>query len=113
MVKKPTAYVAYLRVSTQRQGESGLGLEAQRAAVASFIAQHGGCAVSEHVEVESGKRSDRPQLAKALDAARNANNKLRNKPRRQPRRSAVPYPWRQLSIGHIREARPKCRRAHI
>src|SRR5262245_35585215 len=62
MVKKPTAYVAYLRVSTQRQGDSGLGLEAQRAAVVSFVAQHGGSVVAEYVEIESGKRSQPASL---------------------------------------------------
>ena len=70
MVGKPTTFVAYYRVSTVRQGESGLGLEAQRAAVDAFVRQHGGVIVGQHVEVESGKRSDRPELAKALDAAR-------------------------------------------
>jgi DNA invertase Pin-like site-specific DNA recombinase len=70
MVGKPTTFVAYYRVSTVRQGESGLGLEAQRAAVDVFVRQHGGVIVGQHVEVESGKRSDRPELAKALDAAR-------------------------------------------
>lgn len=70
MTKKPTAFVAYLRVSTVRQGESGLGLEAQRAAVEAFARQHGGAIVGSYVEVETGKRSDRPELAKALCAAR-------------------------------------------
>jgi DNA invertase Pin-like site-specific DNA recombinase len=63
-------FVAYYRVSTARQGRSGLGLEAQQKAVTDYL--NGGhwklCA--EFTEVESGKRSDRPQLAKALAACR-------------------------------------------
>lgn len=62
--------VSYLRVSTARQGMSGLGLEAQRAAVTAFAKGGGHGIVSEHVEVESGKRTDRPQLAAALAACR-------------------------------------------
>lgn len=64
-------YVAYLRVSTQRQGRSGLGLEAQRDAVQRFITARGGNLLApEYVEVESGKRADRPELAKALQRCR-------------------------------------------
>lgn len=63
-------FVAYFRVSTQRQGASGLGLEAQRAAVEAFVAQRGGQVLAERVEVESGKRADRPQLAEALAEAK-------------------------------------------
>ncbi|EEF60501.1 recombinase family protein [Pedosphaera parvula] len=61
-------YISYLRVSTTRQGESGLGLEAQRAAVTNFVCSMGPEAeiVREFVEVESGKRSDRPVLAEAV-----------------------------------------------
>ena len=70
MVKKPAAFVTYLRVSTVRQGESGLGLDAQRATVQAFAAQHGGAIIGQYVEIESGKRSDRPELATALEAAR-------------------------------------------
>ncbi len=70
MPRHPKTFVAYLRVSTARQGESGLGLEAQRATVEAFARQHGGAIVASHIEVESGKRSDRPELAKAIDAAR-------------------------------------------
>ena len=61
-------FVSYLRVSTDRQGRSGLGLEAQRTAVAGYI--DGRPLVAEVVEVESGKRSDRPKLAEALSLCR-------------------------------------------
>lgn len=63
-------FVAYLRVSTDKQGRSGLGLEAQRAAVAAHVDGARGMIVAEHVEVESGRRKDRPQLAAALEACR-------------------------------------------
>ena len=63
-------FISYLRVSTQQQGKSGLGLEAQREAV--FVYLNGGRwkLVEEVVEVESGKRSDRPELARALSLCR-------------------------------------------
>lgn len=61
-------YVSYLRVSTDRQGKSGLGLEAQREAITAFI--NGGKLLCEYVEVESGKRNDRPELRQALDHCR-------------------------------------------
>lgn len=63
-------FVSYLRVSTQRQGKSGLGLEAQREAVTGYLNGGKWALVSEIVEVESGKRSDRPELAKALSLCR-------------------------------------------
>lgn len=59
-------FVAYLRVSTDRQGRSGLGLEAQRQAVADFLNGGRWKLLAEVVEVESGKRDDRPELARAL-----------------------------------------------
>jgi DNA invertase Pin-like site-specific DNA recombinase len=65
-------FVAYYRVSTQRQGASGLGLEAQRTAVEAFVTARGGVVLAERVEVESGKRADRPQLAEALAEAKRA-----------------------------------------
>jgi DNA invertase Pin-like site-specific DNA recombinase len=63
-------FVAYLRVSTQRQGASGLGLDAQRKAIADYLNGGNWQLVGEHVEVESGKRDDRPELVKALAACR-------------------------------------------
>ena len=60
-------YVAYYRVSTKKQGESGLGLAAQRTAVARFV---GGPVVAEYTETESGKKNQRHQLRLAIDAAR-------------------------------------------
>jgi DNA invertase Pin-like site-specific DNA recombinase len=77
MVKHHGKFVSYLRVSTKRQGESGLGLEAQREAVAVWLNGGDWTLVEEHVEVESGKRADnRPALAKAFDACRAYNAKL-------------------------------------
>jgi DNA invertase Pin-like site-specific DNA recombinase len=69
-------YIAYLRVSTARQGQSGLGLEAQQSAVHGFVKQHGGAILQTFIEIESGKRSDRPELAKALAAAKKAKATL-------------------------------------
>jgi len=63
-------FIAYYRVSTKRQGKSGLGLEAQREAVQRHIAACGGKLIAEYTEVESGKLKDRPQLAAALSHAR-------------------------------------------
>lgn len=69
-------FVAYYRVSTDKQGRSGLGLEAQRQAVVDFINGNGNKVVAEFTEVESGKRKDRPELAKALAACKKHRAKL-------------------------------------
>lgn len=61
-------YVAYYRVSTAKQGSSGLGLEAQRASVLAYLA--GVEPIASYTEVESGRRADRPQLIAALQYAR-------------------------------------------
>src|SRR5688572_19275489 len=62
--------VAYHRVSTLKQGRSGLGLEAQQADVEAYASQRNGKLIGCYVEIESGKRTDRPQLAAALAHAR-------------------------------------------
>ncbi len=71
-VEKAKTLVSYLRVSTKKQGKSGLGLEAQRAAVAEFASREGLKVVAEYVEIESGKKASRPELAKALSHCRAA-----------------------------------------
>jgi DNA invertase Pin-like site-specific DNA recombinase len=63
-------FISYLRVSTERQGRSGLGLEAQRSAVANYLGEDGS-SLAEFVEIESGKDDrNRPELTKALGLAR-------------------------------------------
>ena len=59
-------FISYLRVSTQRQGKSGLGLEAQREAVTNYLNGGRWKLVQELIEVESGKSKDRPKLVEAL-----------------------------------------------
>lgn len=67
-------YVAYYRVSTKRQGRSGLGLDAQRETIMSYLrGREGAQVVGEYVEVESGRNADRPKLAEAIQHAKNAN----------------------------------------
>ena len=79
----PSQAVAYLRVSTDRQGRSGLGLEAQRDNIARFAAQEGIELIGEFVEVETGKGADaldrRPVLAEALAEAKKAIISARTK----------------------------------
>lgn len=71
---QPPAYVAYYRVSTQMQGKSGLGLQAQRTSVHTHI----GVAnlIAEFTEIESGKNDDRPQLQAAIEFAKRSNATL-------------------------------------
>jgi DNA invertase Pin-like site-specific DNA recombinase len=68
--------IAYYRVSTKKQGESGLGLEGQQAAVDDFAARNGSELVHTYTEIESGKRADRPELAKAVAHAKRARATL-------------------------------------
>jgi DNA invertase Pin-like site-specific DNA recombinase len=68
--------VAYRRVSTKGQGESGLGLEGQEQAISTYAAATGCCVIATYTEVESGKRSDRPELARALSHAKRSKATL-------------------------------------
>ena len=63
-------FVAYYRVSTAAQGRSGLGLQAQRAAVRAFLNGSNRTLLGEHTEVESGKLDNRPELARAMTTCR-------------------------------------------
>lgn len=73
--KQKESYIAYYRVSTRRQGASGLGLEAQRATVEAFLGCSD-CIIGEFIEAESGKRNARPQLQAAIQAAKDKGAKL-------------------------------------
>jgi DNA invertase Pin-like site-specific DNA recombinase len=76
-MKHTGRFVAYYRVSTARQGKSGLGLEAQQQAVHEHLLDGGSWSlVGEFVEIESGKRADRPKLAEAIKACRLRGAKL-------------------------------------
>jgi DNA invertase Pin-like site-specific DNA recombinase len=76
MVQKTQKFVSYLRVSTARQGQSGLGIEAQRSSVTNYLNGGSWRLVGEFVEVESGKNNNRPELQKALSACRIHNATL-------------------------------------
>ena len=65
-----TKFIAYYRVSTNKQGKSGLGIEAQQASVADYLATTSGELVNEFIEVQSGKDNQRPELTKALRKCR-------------------------------------------
>lgn len=69
-------FVSYLRVSTDRQGRSGLGLEAQREAVTTFLNGGNWKLAAEVIEIESGKKADRPKLAEAIKLCRLYGAKL-------------------------------------
>lgn len=71
-----TKYVPYYRVSTQRQGKSGLGLEAQKQAVKQFTKNCKDCILKEFTEVQTGKDNNRAELAKAIQYAKDNNAQL-------------------------------------
>ena len=68
--------IGYVRVSTKGQGASGLGLEAQESAINAYAAQSDAKALRLYVEIESGRKSDRPQLAAALAHAKRSKATL-------------------------------------
>ena len=74
--RRTARWISYCRVSTDQQGIRGLGIEAQRAAIAGYVDRSGGELVEEYVEVESGKRADRPQLRESLAACQRLGARL-------------------------------------
>ena len=76
MTRKPTEVVAYYRVSTARQGRSGLGLEAQESAVREFASREGAPIIASYTEIESGRNPDRPELRRAIGHALRSGSTL-------------------------------------
>lgn len=76
MVPPKLRFVGYYRVSTARQGRSGLGLEAQQASVREYLARVGGVELASFVEVESGRKNTRPKLADAILRCKQSNATL-------------------------------------
>src|ERR1700687_3024090 len=74
--KSARRFVAYYRVSTDRQGRSGLGLEAQQASVRNYLNGGDWELIGEFTEIESGKHADRPELVKALEVCRRQKARL-------------------------------------
>ena len=72
-IGEPTRYVVYYRVSTQKQGRSGLGLDAQKAAINAFCSAH---LIGEFIEIESGGKTSRTELAKAIELCKKQQAKL-------------------------------------
>ena len=70
------SFVACLRVSTDKQGIRGFGMDAQQAAGTRFVDASRGMLLARYVEVESGKRADRPELQQALDPAKQSRATL-------------------------------------
>jgi DNA invertase Pin-like site-specific DNA recombinase len=75
-MSQPCKLVAYRRVSTRGQGESGLGLEGQEHAIAAYAAATACQVIATYTEVESGRKGDRPELARAMAHARRSRATL-------------------------------------
>ncbi|OPY63492.1 MAG: DNA-invertase hin [Syntrophorhabdus sp. PtaU1.Bin002] len=69
-------FISYIRVSTQKQGNSGLGLEAQRKAIQEYVNRNNWTILHEFVEIETGKNDERLQLKQALEACQRTGAKL-------------------------------------
>lgn len=69
-------YICYYRVSTKKQGRSGLGLDAQETICINYVNNRQGIIVNSYVEVESGKNNNRKQLNKAIDECKESNSTL-------------------------------------
>src|SRR5215813_5781882 len=91
MIAHRGKFVAYFRVSTDRQGKSGLGLDAQREAVMTYLNGGSWTLAAEYVEIESGKHNERPQLLAALAACKKLRARLS-----LPSSTAYPATWRSL-----------------
>jgi DNA invertase Pin-like site-specific DNA recombinase len=74
-------FVAYYRVSTGKQGKSGLGIEAQRQAVATYLNGGNWRIIAEFTEIESGKRSDRPCARQGFSCRASASSAIGRGPR--------------------------------
>lgn len=100
-------FIAYYRVSTKRQGASGLGLDAQEAAVGRHVRAAGGTIVEAFTEVESGRKDDRPKLAAALKAAKEHGATLIiAKLDRLARRASVVFKLRDSGVAFIAADNP-------
>ena len=75
-IMQKTNYICYYRVSTQRQGQSGLGLEAQRTSVADYLSDKSANVIDEVTEIESGRKTNRVKLAAAIDLCKATNATL-------------------------------------
>jgi DNA invertase Pin-like site-specific DNA recombinase len=87
----PPKLIAYYRVSTRQQGESGLGLEGQVAAVESYAQSCAAAIVRSYQEIETGKRADRPELLKAIADALNAEGHTTRRGK----------PWSQVQVKRV------------
>jgi DNA invertase Pin-like site-specific DNA recombinase len=73
---RATHFISYIRVSTTEQGQSGLGLEAQRQVLSDYLARDSGRLLCEFAEIESGTRNDRYQLTAAIELCKRYNATL-------------------------------------